>query len=82
MCEISHEKLNKYRKDNRGVPHSSLWTYLSPSQVEFWDLCDIIGGCFHKDAMNSEIFALLNHEYSHIITGRESVILPPNQNYI
>lgn len=82
LCEISHEKLNKYRKDNRGVPHSSLWTYLSPSQVEFWDLCDIIGGCFHKDAMNSEIFALLNHEYSHIITGRESVILPPNQNYI
>ncbi len=83
LGDIDSASLDDFRGDSRGIPHPNLYCYLSPSIASsIWNIDEVIGGCYHFQELDGRIFVISNHEFSHIITGRASVICEPDQRFI
>ncbi len=80
LDSIPNQILQSYVRDKRGIPHPTLWTYLSPTLPYVLDLNDVIGGC-HYVKVHDSVFSILNHEFSHIVTGKHSIISVPDRRF-
>lgn len=66
---------------DREAPHTKLWGALYVGRTEEWPINDIVGCCAHLDLKQEKIVHVCNHEYSHIVNNKPSVIQVPDCRY-
>ncbi len=78
LVELSELQVAKYRHDNRINCHTELWNFLTISnEVVEISAVKIIGACYYEELYKDPlILAILNHQYSHILTGSNSISAP------
>ncbi len=67
--------------ENREAPHTKLWGALYVGRIEEWPIADIIGCCTLLNFGHRKIMHICNHEFSHIISNKPSVIQVPDCRY-